>query len=80
MANATFDKKKNPFSGQLHLNLREKPVQCCVWSRNCCSAENWTLWKVSEMWSWRRTEKIVGTGRVKNGVMYNSQGGMGSPT
>ena len=48
------------------------------WSRNCYSAENWTLWKlykkyhkIPEMWSWRKTEKIIGTGHVKNyGVLH----------
>ena len=30
-----------------------------------------------EMWSWRRKEKIIGTGHVKNdGVLHNNQGGM----
>jgi hypothetical protein len=35
MANAAFNKKKDPFSGQLDLHLREKLVKCYIWSRNC---------------------------------------------
>jgi hypothetical protein len=38
-----------------------------------CGAETWTLWKVdqkylesSEMWCWRRREKISWTDRVRN--------------
>jgi hypothetical protein len=72
-ANAAFNKKKNLFSGQFDLNLREKLVKRYIWSRNCYSAENWILWKLyhkyhkmPEMWRWRRTEKIIGTDRVKN--------------
>jgi hypothetical protein len=72
MANAAFNKKKHSFSGQLDLNLREKLEKCYVWNRNSYSAEKWTVWKLyhmyhimREMWSWRRTEEIIGIGHVK---------------
>jgi len=53
--------------------LRKKLVKCYTLSIALYGAENWTLRAVdqehlesSEMWCWRRVEKIRWTDRVKN--------------
>jgi hypothetical protein len=73
MAKAAFNKKKTLFTSKLDLNLIKKIVKCYVWSTALYSAETWTLRKVdqkylesSEMWCWRRMEKISWTDRVRN--------------
>ena len=64
MAKATFN-RGNFFTSKLDLNLRKKPVNCCIWSTALYDAETWTLRKVDEkflesfeMWCWRRMKKI----------------------
>ena len=46
MARAAFNKKKTVFTSKLGLNLKNKLVNCYVWSVALCGAETWTLWKV----------------------------------
>jgi hypothetical protein len=57
----------------LDLELRKKLVKCYVWSIALYGAETWTLRTVdqkhlesSEMWCWRRMEKIIWTDHVRN--------------
>jgi hypothetical protein len=57
----------------LDLNLRKKLVKCYIRSIALYGAENWTFRQVdqkylgsSEMWCWRRMEKISWTNRVRN--------------
>ena len=73
MAKAAFNKKKALFTSTLDLELREKLVNCCIWSIALYGAETWTLWAVDqkhlesfEMWCWRRMEKISWTDHVRN--------------
>ena len=73
MAKAAFNKKKNLFTSRLDLNLRKKLVKCYVWSMALYGAETWTLraadqkrLESSEMWCWRRMEKISWTDHVRN--------------
>jgi len=65
MAKAAFSKKRTLFTSTLDLELRKKLVKCYVWSIDLYGAETWTLRAVdqkhlesSEMWYWRRMEKI----------------------
>jgi hypothetical protein len=58
------------------INLRKKPLKCCIWIVVLCGADTWTLRKVDqkypvsfEMWRWRRIEKIRWTDRVRNEVL-----------
>jgi hypothetical protein len=55
------------------LELRKKLVKCYIWSIALYGAETWTLRAVdqkhlesSEMWCWRRMEKISWTEHVRN--------------
>jgi len=73
MAKAVFNKKKNPFTSTLDLNLRKKLVKCYIWSMALYSAETWTLRAADqkylesfEMWCWRRMEMISWTDQVRN--------------
>jgi hypothetical protein len=73
MTREAFNRNKTLFTGKMDLNLKMKLVKCCIWSIALCGAETWTLWKVdqkyvesSEMWCWRRTDKISWTDRVRN--------------
>jgi len=40
-----FDKMETFFTGKLGLNVRNKPVKCCIWSIVLCGAGTWTLGK-----------------------------------
>ena len=40
---AAFNKKKIVFTRKLHLNLRQEPVKCYIWSTALYGAETWTL-------------------------------------
>ena len=42
VAKSTFNKKET-FHSKLGLNLRKKPVQCCIWSTALCGAETLTV-------------------------------------
>ena len=84
MAKAAFDKKKDSFTSKLDLNLRAKLVKCYIWSITLLGAENWTLCKVdkkglkrSEIWCWRRMEKISWTDLLKNEQHYIQSSGRG---
>jgi hypothetical protein len=73
MAKAAFNSKKTLFTSKLDLDLRMKLVKCYIWSITLYGAETWTLRKLdqkylesSEMWCWRRLEKISWTVRVNN--------------
>ena len=73
MAKAAFNKKRTLFTSTLDLELRKKLVKCYVWSIALCGAETWTLRAVdqkhlesTEMWCWRRMEKISWTEHVRN--------------
>ena len=57
----------------LDLKLKKKLVKCYIWNIALCGAETGTLWAVdqkhlesSEMWCWRRMEKISWTDHVRN--------------
>jgi hypothetical protein len=73
MAKAAFNKNRTLFTSTLDLELRKKLVKCYIWSIALYGAETWTLravdqkhLKSSEMWCWRRMEKISWTDHVKN--------------
>jgi hypothetical protein len=73
IAKAAFNRKKAFFTIILDLNLRKKPMKCYFWSIALNAARTWTLRAVdqkylesSEMWCWRRMEKISWTDRVRN--------------
>ena len=80
MAKAAFNKKRTLFTSTLDLELRRKLVKCYVWSMALYGTETWTLRAVdqknlesSEMWYWRRMEKISWTNHVRNeevGISY----------
>jgi len=65
MEKAAFSKKKTLFISKLDLNLRKKLIKCYIWSMALYGAETRTLraadqkyLEISEMWCWRRMEKI----------------------
>jgi len=73
MAKAAFNKKRDLFTGTLDLELRKKLVKCYSWSIALYGAETGTVRAVdqkqlesSEMWCWRRMEKISWTDHVRN--------------
>jgi hypothetical protein len=58
---------------KMDLELRKKLIKCYIWSIALYGAEIWMLRAVeqehlenSEMWCWRRMEKINWTDRVRN--------------
>ena len=72
MAKAAFNKKRALFTSTFDLELK-KLVKCYIWSIALYGAETWTLRAVdrkhlesSEMWCWRRMEKISWTDHVRN--------------
>ena len=72
MAKAAFNKRRTLFSSTLDLESRKKLVKCYIWSIALCGAETGTLLAAdqnhlesSEMWCWRRMEKISWTDRVR---------------
>jgi hypothetical protein len=72
-AKAAFGKKRALFTSTLDLELRKKLVKCYIWSIALYGDETWTLRAVdqkylesSEMWCWRRMEKISCTNHVRN--------------
>ena len=73
MAKAAFNKKRALFTNTLDLELRKKLVKCYIWSIALYGAETWKLRAVdqkhlesSEVWCWRRMEKIRWTYHVSN--------------
>jgi hypothetical protein len=65
MAKAAFNKERARFIGKMELELRKKLVKCYIWSITLYGAETLMLRAVeqkhlesSEMWCWRRMEKI----------------------
>jgi hypothetical protein len=73
MAKNAFKKKRALFTCTLELKLRKKLVKCYIWSVALHCTETWTLRAVdqkqlesSEMWCWRRKEKIIWTDHVRN--------------
>jgi hypothetical protein len=68
-----INKKRALFSSKMDLELRKKLVKCYIWSIALYGTETWTLLAVeqkhlesSEMWCWRRMEKISWTDYVRN--------------
>jgi hypothetical protein len=68
MDKASFNKTTFPAS-KMNINV----VECQIWSMAICGAETWTFRKIdgkylenSEIWCWRRMEKISWTYRVRN--------------
>jgi hypothetical protein len=57
MAKAAFNKIKNLFTSKQDLNLRNKLIQCYIWSTTLYGAETWTLQKVI-----RNTLKVLKCG------------------
>ena len=63
MAKAAFNKKKNPFTSKLDLNLRKRLVRCYVWSIALYGAERseqqirntWKVLKCGAGEEWRRS-------------------------
>ena len=80
MAIAAFN-KKSLFTSTFNLNLRKKLVKWYIWSMALYGAETWTLraagqkyLESSEMWCWRRMEKMSWTNHVRNEeVLLKSQ-------
>ena len=73
MANAAFNKKRDLFTSTFDLESRKKLVNCYIWSIASYGAESCTLragdqkhLESSEMWIWRRMERISWTDRVRN--------------
>ena len=73
LVKAAFSKKKTLFTSKLDLNSRKKLIKCYIWSIALYGAETWTLRAAdqkylgsSEMWCWRRMEKIIWADRVRN--------------
>ena len=73
MANHAFNKKRALFTNTLDLKLRKKLVKCYIWNIALYVAETWMIRAVdqkhlesSEMWCWRRMEKISWTDHVRN--------------
>ena len=73
MTKAAFNKKRTLFTGTLDFELRKKLLKCYIWSIALYGAEILTIRAVdqkhmesSEMWCWRRMEKIIWTGHVRN--------------
>jgi hypothetical protein len=72
MVKAAFNMKRALFTSTLDLEMR-KLVKCFIWSIALHGAETWTLWAVdqkhlesSDMWCWRRVEKIRWTDHARN--------------
>ena len=63
MEKAAFNKKKNPFTSKLDLNLRKKLVKCYVWTLRATDQKRLESF---EMWCWRRMEKVSWTDHVRN--------------
>ena len=63
MTKAAFNKKKNPFTSKLDLNLRKKLVKCYVWTLRATDQKRLESF---EMWCWRRMEKVSWTDHVRN--------------
>jgi hypothetical protein len=68
-----FNKKRALFTSKTELELGKKLLKCYVWSISLYGAETWTLRAVdqkhlesSEVWCWRRMEKISWTDHVRN--------------
>ena len=72
MAKAAFYKKKASFTSKLDFNVREKLINCNIWSIALYGAESWTLLKDQkylesfEMWGCRRMVYISSTNHMKN--------------
>ena len=71
----------------LDLDLRKKPVKCCIWSIPLYGAGTWTLQAVDQKrlgsfeMCWRRMEKISWTDHVRNEeVRLKNQGAEEYPT
>jgi predicted DNA-binding protein (MmcQ/YjbR family) len=72
-----FQQEEVPRTIKLESNLSKKLVKCHIWSKALCGVENWKLRKVgqeylgsSEMWCWRRIEKISWADRETNEVLH----------
>ena len=72
MAKQHSPRRKLFLQVKLNLNLREKLLKCYILSIAMCSAETGTLWAAdqknlesSEMWCWRRMEKIIWSNHVR---------------
>jgi len=48
MAKAAHNKKKTLFTSTFGLNLKNKLVNCYIWSTTLCGAETWTLREVDQ--------------------------------
>jgi len=73
MAKAAFNKKRALFTSMLDLKLGKKLVKCYIWSIALYGAETWKIHAVdqkhlenSEIWCWRRMEKISWSNHVRN--------------
>ena len=73
MEKAPFVMKKALFGSKLDIYLRKELIKCYIWNTALYGDENWTLRKAdqkyvesSEMWCWRRMEKISWTDHVRN--------------
>jgi hypothetical protein len=73
IAKTAFNTKRTLFTSTLDLELRKKVAKCYIWNIALYGAETWTLRAVdqkhlesSEMWCWRRMEKISWTDHVRN--------------
>jgi hypothetical protein len=69
----------NIFTNKWDLNFRKELVQCYIWRIDFYGFRTWTLRKAqqkylvnTEMWRWRRMEKISWTDSVRNEVLQIS--------
>ena len=70
---AAFNMKRALFTSTLDLELKKKIEKCYVWSIALYGAKTWTIragdqkhLESSDMWCWRRVEKIRWTDHVRN--------------
>ncbi|KAJ4431720.1 hypothetical protein ANN_20322 [Periplaneta americana] len=74
-----FVKKGASSAGPLEKELRKRLVKCFVWSVALYAEETWTLRRsekkrleASEMWIWRRMERVKWTDRIRNEAVGKS--------
>jgi len=73
MPKVAFNRRRAQFASTLDLILKKKQLKCYIRSIALCGAETWAIQAVdqkhiesSEIWWWRRMEKISSTDHVSN--------------
>jgi len=77
MAKKVFMEKKKLFPGKMNLELKKRIMKCLVWRVALYAAETWMFMQTdrrrleaSEMWIWRRMEKISWLDKVTNEEVF----------